>query len=115
MRIVCSLINLQRVLNRSLAPQSRNGYLWSPSLITSNTTYFIRPMHSSKDTTKASSKGHAPPKVPVVPRHSASLVLVNARNQVLLVHRNPESRTFAGIHASVHTESLENTLCDVCY
>jgi len=42
------------------------------------------------------------PKPLPVPRPSASLVVVNSRNEVLLVHRNPEARSFAGVHASSH-------------
>ncbi|KAJ7766769.1 NUDIX hydrolase domain-like protein [Mycena metata] len=32
------------------------------------------------------------------PRPSASLVLINSRNEVLFVHRNPVARSFAGVH-----------------
>lgn len=32
------------------------------------------------------------------PRPSASLVVLNARNEVLLVHRNPKATSFAGMH-----------------
>ncbi|KAJ7112389.1 hypothetical protein C8R43DRAFT_903679 [Mycena crocata] len=32
------------------------------------------------------------------PRPSASLVLINSRNEVLFVHRNPEARSFGGVH-----------------
>ncbi|KAJ7864836.1 NUDIX domain-containing protein [Mycena olivaceomarginata] len=32
------------------------------------------------------------------PRPSASLVIINSRNEVLFVHRNPEARSFAGVH-----------------
>lgn len=35
-----------------------------------------------------------------VPRPSASLVIVNRFNQVLLVHRNPQATSFAGVHVS---------------
>lgn len=35
-----------------------------------------------------------------VPRPSASLILVNAKNEVLMVQRNPDSRSFAGAHVS---------------
>ncbi|KAI9466357.1 NUDIX hydrolase domain-like protein [Lactarius psammicola] len=34
----------------------------------------------------------------VAPRPSASLVILNARNEVLLVHRNPKATAFAGMH-----------------
>ncbi|KIM72214.1 hypothetical protein PILCRDRAFT_829916 [Piloderma croceum F 1598] len=33
-----------------------------------------------------------------VPRPSASLVVVNSRNEVLLVHRNPQATSFGGVH-----------------
>lgn len=32
------------------------------------------------------------------PRPSASLILVNEHNEVLLVQRNPQARSFAGTH-----------------
>jgi 8-oxo-dGTP pyrophosphatase MutT (NUDIX family) len=35
---------------------------------------------------------------PQIPRPSASLIIVNARNEVLLVHRNPQARNFGGVH-----------------
>ncbi|KIJ69165.1 hypothetical protein HYDPIDRAFT_36251 [Hydnomerulius pinastri MD-312] len=35
---------------------------------------------------------------PAEPRPSASLVIVNNRNEVLLVQRNPQARSFAGTH-----------------
>ncbi|KAG7448213.1 uncharacterized protein BT62DRAFT_930308 [Guyanagaster necrorhizus] len=35
---------------------------------------------------------------PVVPRPSASLVIINNRNEVLLVQRNPKASTFGGVH-----------------
>ncbi|KAJ7940199.1 NUDIX hydrolase domain-like protein [Mycena leptocephala] len=38
-------------------------------------------------------------KVPApTPRPSASLVVINSRNEVLFVQRNPEARSFAGVH-----------------
>ncbi|GJE87111.1 NUDIX hydrolase [Phanerochaete sordida] len=40
----------------------------------------------------------APQKTPEVPRPSASLIVVNSRNEILLVHRNPKSSAFAGMH-----------------
>lgn len=43
-----------------------------------------------------------------VPRPSASLVVVNERNEILLVHRNPEASSFGGMHVS-----LELTVMDV--
>ncbi|PVF99213.1 hypothetical protein CPB86DRAFT_703740 [Serendipita vermifera] len=38
-------------------------------------------------------------KEPVKPRLSASLLLVNSKNEVLMIQRTKESRTFAGMHA----------------
>lgn len=40
-------------------------------------------------------------KAPQAPRPSASLIIINASNEVLMVHRNPKSRSFAGAHVSV--------------
>ena len=34
-------------------------------------------------------------------RYSASLVVVNSSNEVLLVHRNPKATSFAGMHVRV--------------
>ena len=43
--------------------------------------------------------------IPQIPpgRPSASLIIVNAQNEVLLVHRNPQARHFGGVH--VRSES----------
>ncbi|KAF7295549.1 Nudix hydrolase domain-containing protein [Mycena indigotica] len=38
------------------------------------------------------------PKPPSAPRPSASLVVINPRNEILFVHRNPEARSFGGVH-----------------
>ncbi|KAI0064738.1 hypothetical protein BV25DRAFT_1800545 [Artomyces pyxidatus] len=35
---------------------------------------------------------------PTVPRPSASLIVVNAYNEILLVHRNPHAHSFGGMH-----------------
>lgn len=40
-----------------------------------------------------------------VPRPSASLIVVNAHNEVLLVHRNPKARAFGGMTVC-HIESF---------
>ncbi|KAJ7461548.1 NUDIX hydrolase domain-like protein [Mycena latifolia] len=37
-------------------------------------------------------------KAPSAPRPSASLVIINSRNEVLFVHRNPQARSFGGVH-----------------
>jgi len=39
-------------------------------------------------------------------RSSASLVVVNASNEVLLVHRNPEATSFAGMHVRLDLYSM---------
>jgi hypothetical protein len=36
-----------------------------------------------------------------VPRPSASVAIVNARNEILLVHRNPKARSFGGMTVGV--------------
>ncbi|KAI0032825.1 NUDIX hydrolase domain-like protein [Vararia minispora EC-137] len=38
------------------------------------------------------------PNGPTTPRPSASLIVVNAKNEVLLVHRNPKATSFSGMH-----------------
>ncbi|KAI0780616.1 hypothetical protein BD413DRAFT_600179 [Trametes elegans] len=35
---------------------------------------------------------------PAVPRPSASIIVVNSQNEILLVHRNPKSKSFANAH-----------------
>ncbi|KAG6851288.1 hypothetical protein H0H93_011724 [Arthromyces matolae] len=40
----------------------------------------------------------ATPVTSQTPRPSASLVILNSRNEVLLVHRNPKARHFGGVH-----------------
>ncbi|KAL7283649.1 hypothetical protein ACG7TL_003085 [Trametes sanguinea] len=35
---------------------------------------------------------------PAIPRPSASVIVVNSRNEILLVHRNPNSKSFANAH-----------------
>lgn len=40
-----------------------------------------------------------------IPRPSATLIIVNPRNEVLMVQRNPEARHFAGVTVS-STHSL---------
>ncbi|RPD66451.1 hypothetical protein L226DRAFT_530548 [Lentinus tigrinus ALCF2SS1-7] len=35
---------------------------------------------------------------PAVPRPSATVIVVNSRNEILLVHRNPKSKSFANAH-----------------
>ncbi|KAF8892431.1 hypothetical protein BD779DRAFT_1509047 [Infundibulicybe gibba] len=51
---------------------------------------------------RMSTSVHGPAQIgrnsPETPRLSASLVVVNQRNEVLLVHRNPRARFFGGVH-----------------
>lgn len=35
---------------------------------------------------------------PAIPRPSASVIVVNSQNEILLVHRNPKSNSFANAH-----------------
>ncbi|KAI0672900.1 hypothetical protein C8Q78DRAFT_686786 [Trametes maxima] len=46
-------------------------------------------------TEKANLKGRSPP---AIPRPSASIIVVNSENEILLVHRNPKSKSFANAH-----------------
>ncbi|KAJ7481187.1 hypothetical protein B0H11DRAFT_2233089 [Mycena galericulata] len=46
----------------------------------------------------STSTSQRPGAPPVAPRPSASAVIINSRNEVLFVHRNPEARSFAGVH-----------------
>ncbi len=45
------------------------------------------------------------PKKPSEPRPSASVILINEHNEVLMVQRNPQSKSFAGAHVSLKTPS----------
>ncbi|KAI0273445.1 NUDIX hydrolase domain-like protein [Gloeopeniophorella convolvens] len=47
---------------------------------------------------RAMSTAPKPANEPARPRPSASLIVVNADNEVLLVHRNPNATSFAGMH-----------------
>ena len=44
---------------------------------------------------------------PAIPRPSATVIVVNSRNEILLVHRNPKSTSFANAHASVQLSLRE--------
>ncbi len=55
----------------------------------------IRTMSSNSDA-KGATGGPTPP-VPR-PRPSATVIVVNSQNEVLLVHRNPKSSSFANAH-----------------
>ncbi|KAJ6618867.1 hypothetical protein B0H10DRAFT_2028315 [Mycena sp. CBHHK59/15] len=68
------------ILLRSRAPRTAHRL----SIISS-------PMSTSST---SSASGAAPP----TPRPSASLVIINSRNEVLLVQRNPQARSFGGVH-----------------
>lgn len=48
--------------------------------------------------------------VSMTPRPSASLVVVNERNEILLVHRNPKASSFGGMHVRPFSMSPEPTL-----
>lgn len=39
---------------------------------------------------------------PAIPRPSASVIVVNSQNEILLVHRNPKSNSFANAHVRSH-------------
>ncbi|KAI0822824.1 hypothetical protein BC628DRAFT_1387825 [Trametes gibbosa] len=43
-------------------------------------------------------KNPSVPRAPAVPRPSASVIVVNSHNEILLVHRNPKSTSFANAH-----------------
>lgn len=48
-----------------------------------------------------------------VPRPSASLIVVNERNEILLVHRNPKARSFGGMTVSCRCAfSFTFPVCD---
>ncbi|RDX56439.1 hypothetical protein OH76DRAFT_387682 [Lentinus brumalis] len=54
-----------------------------------------RPKLRTTHTMSSSTQGKF---VPVVPRPSATVIVVNSRNEILLVHRNPKSTAFANAH-----------------
>ncbi len=49
----------------------------------------------------------APMVSPAIPRLSASLIVVNEKNEILLIKRNITSTSFAGMHVSVFPEAIE--------
>lgn len=49
----------------------------------------------------------------LVPRPSASVIIVNSRNEVLLVHRNPEARHFGGVHVCIPHLSTAYFILDI--
>ena len=49
----------------------------------------------------SSPDGSPSPVAPPTPRPSASLVIINERNEILLVHRNPKATAFGGMHVRV--------------
>ncbi|KAJ7685593.1 NUDIX hydrolase domain-like protein [Mycena polygramma] len=59
---------------------------------------FGRPLGSPRLSLFMSTSTSPASRVPSTPRPSASLVIINSRNEVLFVQRNPEARSFAGVH-----------------
>lgn len=55
-------------------------------------------MSTSASSTNAGASAATPRPPPPVPRPSASLVIVNHRNEILLVQRNPKASAFGGMH-----------------
>lgn len=41
-----------------------------------------------------------------VPRLSASLIVINNRNEILLVHRNPKATAFGGMHVGLSAQAV---------
>ena len=62
-----------------------------------NTTFdsYLRPLQRSMSFSPTSSLASS---TPPTPRPSASLVIVNERNEILLVRRNPKAAAFGGMH-----------------
>ena len=48
------------------------------------------------------SSSQAASSTPPTPRPSASLIIINERNEILLVRRNPEATIFGGMHVRVY-------------
>jgi hypothetical protein len=63
------------------------------------TDHLLRSVSLSRTMVTSTSKG----KHVSALRSSASLVVINASNEVLLVHRNPEATSFAGMHVRLDT------------
>jgi len=82
-----------------------------PSLLSPRAVYFSAAtsriyMSSRRYIMSASS----PTKIAsMTPRPSASLVVVNERNEILLVHRNPRASSFGGMHVRPFGMSVEQT------
>jgi hypothetical protein len=69
----------------------------STRVLKSNTTFYsyLKPLQRSMSFSSSSSSASS---TPPTPRPSASLVIVNERNEILLVRRNPKATAFGGMH-----------------
>jgi hypothetical protein len=61
-------------------------------------SYFRPPQRSMSFSSTGSSPSQLASSTPSTPRPSASLVIVNERNEILLVRRNPKATAFGGMH-----------------
>ena len=59
---------------------------------------YIRPLQRSMSFSSSS-----PAAPPTPPRPSASLLIINERNEILLVRRNPKATAFGGMHVRVYS------------
>ena len=74
---------------------SPSPYLLSSSLRPSRFSHLTTTTQFRRMTNRPSPSTHA-----TVPRPSASLIIVNPQNEVLLVQRNPRAGSFAGAYVS---------------
>ncbi|KAI8989741.1 hypothetical protein BD414DRAFT_315506 [Trametes punicea] len=63
------------------------------SLLRAVTPAFRRFTHDMPSSEKSAARS-----APAIPRPSASVIVVNSQNEILLVHRNPKSKSFANAH-----------------
>ena len=93
-----------------LIPANNAGYpmyiniLMSPGLSTRVLKFnaYTRPLQRSMSFSSPGSSSPAASSSPPTPRPSASLIIINERNEILLVRRNPKATIFGGMHVRVY-------------
>ena len=106
-RIICSLSTTMIKLLRHLDIRHpvRISRILSPCDIPSTSTMAgccstararALPIRAMSSTSQTSTPNPRP--TPQVPRPSATAIVVNSQNEILLVHRNPKSSSFANAH-----------------
>lgn len=92
-------------LSASMTPLLRLGYTRGPvartqrtSLATTRAVCSQLRRRFQSIRTMSTAKASADRPAPAVPRPSATVIVLNSRNEILLVQRNPKSKSFANAH-----------------